>query len=685
MNRILLPLSLFLLSPLLPAQDPKVPPGGFAILPRLDVLLTWSDGYKTRVDIRVPKATPPKNGWPVVACFHGKNHSRKAIASTARYLAAQGYATFAYDWRGNGDTILLNKFWTGTYDWDRIITDAAESFSKVAAMRPGLFDLTRLAMTGGSGGGDHCFDAAAQSEKTLKVPGSVKTYPKILAVAPQIYVPERVDMLIPHQGLLMQTHYAVDLSKNPTNPGWQLAKQGRYDLIYSRKKSQGQASRLDALKKSSVPIFSRMGHDDYRMWPSACFDSLEQLPAGYLFKGLMTTSGHGVPLKNTIEKNLIDDQIRRWFDHFVKGWKNDLLKQPRYEIVVNEFGPDYLVAASEREHRYSDVWPPKTPVTRLYLRSGGTLDSKAPTTAEAGTKILHRVKSGYDITAFTRTDKGGQSLATFQKVTQSIPFVSKAFVGPILQEETELFGRTMVEFSVKSSSGDFQISAALLARDSKNNERYIVGGTTAVRRSSPGVHRLRFALRETAMIVPKGWRLVIRLENLAYYRTPGQHLIEFVPWFQSHDLEILSAPNTSAFVELPIAERGIGLSPRFVEIRTAAGFRRDLHVRMGSSNAGSPYLLYIGTSGFGPGIRLGAEWLPLNIDAWTLLGISLMNTTPFTSFAGLSNAQGVGTATFQLPASASKYVIGRRFCIAALCLPKKGGLKTGGPAILFMQ
>ena len=682
--RSLLPLALLALAAQAVSQDPPAPPGGFEIVSVKDKPVTWSDGYKSCMDLYFPKRAAPTTGWPVVAVIHGKSKSKAAAASMAMHLAKYGYATYAYDWRGEGCTKGLNKSWPGTYTWDRVITDAAESYGIASGFVPRVMDPKRLAMSGVSGGGVHCWDAAANSGRALKVKGAVSQYPRITAVAPEINALVSTENQLPDQGTILRSRFARTISENRLSRRWLLAKSGNYDQLYKLVIAQGGADRLPMVKSNDVAILCRMCWDDFLMHIANSFDDLQQLKPGVPFKGHINGQGHGSPAKNTIGKAAWRDEVRRWFDRFMKGVKSGITKEPAFEAAVVPLDSRYTKTDSQWQYRFSSVWPPKTPTERSYMRADMSLSKTAPRGAETGPILKHRVASGYGLKDFVDRDHSGETGVGVGRALKSIPLISHAFVGPVLQNEVELFGRPTVEFAVKASKGDFQISAALLARDASNRERYIVGATSGVRGKSAGVHKLKFALRDTATIIPKGARLVLRIENHGLIRTPAQRVIEYVPWFHDVDLQLQISAATAATLDLPVAVRGVGVTPRYQEVSGANGIDHAINVDLGADQAGRPYLLYVTGSGFGPGLDLGGTWMPLNVDQWTIVGIALMNTPSFHGFANIADTNGRGTAKFRLPSVVSKTLAGTRLGFAALAFPALGTWRAGGPSELVI-
>lgn len=89
------------------AQDPPAPPGGFPITLIKDIPITYSDGYRTALDIRFPRVAAPRTGWPVALIVHGGGGSRKKswVMNSCELMAKAGYVSLAYDTSGHGSTL----------------------------------------------------------------------------------------------------------------------------------------------------------------------------------------------------------------------------------------------------------------------------------------------------------------------------------------------------------------------------------------------------------------------------------------------------------------------------------------------------------------------------------------------------------------------------------------------------
>lgn len=658
-----------------PAQDPPPPPGGFDVQPILNVPVVWSDSYRTRMDLYHPIATPtapaPATGWPGVLVLHGNNHSRSSVAGLARGLAAAGYATFAFDTRGDGQTNALNPAWPTPITPEELVLDMAESFAVASVQLGALLDLQRLGVTGRSQGGMYTQQAAAWSGLPLP-PNYTTTFPVLGAVATQISPLDRVENVLPRGGELLRTSFADSLSQDPTSQAWLDALAGRYDLVLN-----AVAPTLDVLpllRANTVPLFAAFGWTDTLVNPNNTCDAIQTLGAGVPFRVLVNPNGHGSP-SNAIDTGLIDDTRIRWFDRFLKGRSNGVLLEPEFEAAITPVDVAvYQDPGSAWAHRAAAAWPPASSTLRLHLRGAQLLAPAPPAAAEPGALVQNLPAPGYDLAAFVAAPPP-------PLVFGNLPLDSRAFAGPPLPGELELFGRPEVDLWIDASAGDFQVAAALLVRDPGGQERYLTGGAGAVRGLAPGVHRVQFPLRDVATIVPAGWRVVVRVENLVWFRPPGVETIEYAPSFLPADLQVLVAPATPSSIALPVAgERVLALTPRLLSDDPIDGIDHPMTIDGGPARAGAPYLVGMSASGYGPGTSILGTHVPLNLDFWTNLGVTAAGGPELAAFVGTLDASGGATPHLMLPSTVSGAGLGLRWTFAVVAIDTT--LVAGGPVQL---
>jgi hypothetical protein len=84
------------------------------------------------------------------------------------------------------------------------------------------------------------------------------------------------------------------------------------------------------------------------------------------------------------------------------------------------------------------------------------------------------------------------------------------------------------------------------------------------------------------------------------------------------------------------------------EIPIKAGGTQKLTVNAGKAHANRLYWIF-GSLGTSPGISLNGVHIPLNPDPYTDLAMMFVNTTVYTKFRGTLDANGLATASFNVP------------------------------------
>lgn len=662
------------------AQDPPAPPGGFKVLQVADLPITYSDGYRTALDIRYPAAPPPATGWPVALIVHGGGGSRKRswVRSLCEIMTRAGYVSLAYDTAGNGITTTLNTPSRRSSE-ERRITDLAEILYFAEARMGSVMDADRIGVHGKSGGGKHTLWAASFSERTLPIPGLVKKMPKIRAAHSDIQCIDLLEDSLPEGNMIKASWIASEFDRNgATSP--LLAQMQAQDFTALRLAFTSSPAMYfyPLLRTSDVPLVVSYSYDDTKHFVNTNSDAFAGLKAGVPRRYLQITGGHG-SAPNNVATTLRRDFLRRWFDRFLKNLDTQIDREPFAEVGVIPSSPsEYNDARSEWQHRRSDVWP-IAPKQRFYLRAGGRLAGQAPAGIEAGPRLQHRVKSGYDLIRFAQD---GTAPA---KVLNKIPFESVGWESDPMSEPMELLGRSVVEFDViLTGAAQFQMQAALYDVPPSGPPRFITAGMAARQRVAPGRHRMKIQIGDTAYVLGKGHKLRLALENQAIHRQPNNAHYKVAPCFQSCDLDVQIDPAFAPRLDLPLSPARASLTPRISRVRGSAGVAFDLHVQGEPSRAGTVYQVLIGASGNTPGFNAPPR-VPLNVDAVTSIGLSFVNTPLFQDFRGLLNARGEATATLNLPNFLGGALAGTRFNFVVVGIEPGGGYFVSPPAELIIE
>ncbi len=649
----------------LQAKDPSPPPGGFKIQWQRNVLLTWSDQYRTRIDIAYPQRAAPSSGWPGVLVVHGGGRSRKVgwAQETMRRLATAGFVAFGYDVRGQGDCPRLNpQHGQNRFTHLRRTIDMADCFHLLGTRLSGVLDPKRLGVYGQSQGGSHGLHAAAYSGLALPGKGYRKTMPKILAVVTDVQVLDRLDDLLPGGTLFQAAALAGAFAKTGTKHGIVQAFL-KDDPVAARKALLAEPGLIiwDLLKKSDTPLFLMNSWDDGKHIVRTNANALARMKPGVPRRLLLSTGGHHSVL-NYIEDLLGFESTQRWMSRFLKGEQNGIDKEPLVDAAVIPANPRvYLDPRSQWQHRRSRTWPITKPSRRFYLRSGKRLLSSAPSSTETVASLNHRVRRGYGALQFLKDG------ANLRKVLPAIPQQKLPFNTAAVSKATELFGRAVCELELTPTRSSFQVVATLYDIDPQGNARFITTGSVGVRGTSSARQRVRIELDDVAYILPAGHRFRLSLENLHLYMQPKHPRLFAAPFFHSYRLQPHIDRRFAPRLDLPLRTLGLSLTPRIGEINLSGAWEHSLSIEGGQDRAGQVYILLVGGSGITPGMP-GSPRIPLNFDAWTHLGLAAINTPVFDRFLGRLDRSGRALAKMRVPANLSSLTLGSRLSFTALTL-----------------
>lgn len=682
-----------LASATLAAQDPPPPKGGFPIRETLGRVVTFADGYRTTVDVRLPdpvKVKAPPTGWPVLLWVHGLALDRTVGRSVLVGYARLGYVTIAYDVRGQGSAKKLNSTGGSTVVGGPEKADMAEILHLEKRRLGPLMDFDRIGVIGESQGGLHAWAAAAWSGRRMPAPrGGITTFPVIRAVAPQAFSPD-LNRTVNPEGNAFGTRAVMALFAPSSivtfEQRFQTALQiafvtQNFDIWKQVARDPWRAD-VKLLASSKVPVYAHSSWNDSWNAPNSTIDAVRSLPAGTPRLLYMTTGVHGAP-RNILEQRYRAELERRWLEVFLKGRKDDISRQP---------GP-LLARVPDDVKTYQDltsVWglerlpgfpaPPGARPLRLYLRAGGVLSSTPPSGAEPKDPIQHTVPAAYTPRAFLLA-RGRPS-----EVFKFIPLRSVFYRGAPLAADTELAGRGSVDVEIDSTARNLQIHAALFDEDPAGNRRFLVDGFRALRGRAPGAGRYRIELADTLYVLRKGHRIVLAIENHTWWRPVGQSELRTVPYFETYRFDCVHTPARPSRLTLPVLAR-----PALTARVAAAQFSRSNAANVAIPIDGSPvragalYVTLVGASGTVPGFSFGGARIPLNVDPLTRTALQEIHAAPFVRFTGKLDALGRGRAALVLPANAAPPdTVGRLLSFATVTL-ENAGVSVSAPSSLRIE
>ena len=461
----------------LPGQgvDPLPPAGGFAITEKLDQIVSFQDGGRTRIDVRYPTAPPGTTGWPVAVVVHGLGIgiNRKTEAGRTRFLASRGYFVATYDVRGQGDfkTLTTNTNLGTTIvgkperlDFVEVVNYLKTTYGSGAAPDA---DLDRLGVAGRSQGGIHAWAAAAWSGKPLPANSRGLTrFPVIKAACPSMFPPFTSDVVFP-QGKSVHSSALAALFLLPVARFEASFEQTLQGLIMTGQYGQAAAfidgepfrQDLQQLQTSKVPVFAQFGWNDSWSSPALILRALAQLPASTPQRlSFNPAIAHDVPGNDAqIERH--DLNWDRWFARFLKGENNAVDREAsvvsglRQESEAEELDPTSRVWT-----RHHDTWPPARGRTDVYyLRANQALSVTKPTGAESPDTVTHQVPSSFTMQTFLSTvfTLPGPTMSNF------VPLSSRSYDTSTFSAEAEIAGTTNVRLFLTPKARNFQVHCAL--------------------------------------------------------------------------------------------------------------------------------------------------------------------------------------------------------------------------------
>jgi predicted acyl esterase len=628
------------------------PPVDGRYIEHVDQPLTFSDGYQTLADIRYPVVEPNPGGWPIVVLVHGGGKSRDQVLFDGRALARRGYATIAFDVRGQGPGAALNN--PSDYGYEglqlRERIDLAEALEGAAALYPDKMDLGRVGITGRSQGAAYSWIAAGHSGRSLPAnPWRTDPFPEFHCAVPVNYVPDLVGGVFPGGETITEAYARALYTPNhgihfePSFFSFMDANVRAEDFVaIANEFSDAELFLPDLLKTSSVPVLASVVYDDrytaanslLKIWP----DILPNTPKMLNF----TSDGHSSP-SNVHQAAVLELRRNRWFDHFLKMVPNGIADEPEFRFALTP--PDageYADVDTLWDQREYDNFPPAGSSERVwYLDKNGDL---ADTNSGSDSFELKQVVSSSTF----KIDDYLSALPQPEALQQVIPLDSLSWESDPFQEDTLMIGEAVVRLRLQTYSENVQVQASLFEEPSG---RFIQGGFITLRNLGDWDfnEKVDIAIGVQGYVFRKGTRLRLQVENLAWHRPPNpsaQSSLRGIPIFDDFDVTMtVGWAYNEARLTVPLVPLGgPSLIGSLAEIERVPPSDVLFEIYSDSSRSGWSYEMLVSASGTEPGYIYNGEHVPLNRDWLTARVENSNGNLPLNGWSGTLDQDGRASA-----------------------------------------
>ncbi len=643
-TRVTLAIFFLLSAPLLAQRGNPDPPVDGNVNEFLGVQLSLTDGYLTLMDVFTPTVPPNPGGWPLIVFIHGSGSKRQVVAKMAKNMARSGFATVAYDVRGQGDAMALNDpsvyGRAGVGLRERL--DLFEVIEGATAAFPGLIDINRVGLTGKGQGGVHSWFGAAHSGKTPPLnQWRTAPFPVIQAV---VSFNESCDILaaaLPGGNSLTERRIRSVYDPTPLAhylPSFialidPLVRAEDYSAIY-RLTFDLELEVPILLQTSATQIMATLVYDDNQIPANSAMEHWDSLVPGSNKVLNLTTGGHQTPI-NFLEDEFLNRRRVKWFHYYLKQADNgvDTWAPFHFAILPSETS-EYLSPSTLLDSREMDVFPPSGSSDLIWYLGPDQLLSQPPA-IQSSSRIEHLPSGIFTIDDYV------DNLPSPETLQNSVPLMGFTHISEPLSSDQLLMGEGTVSLEIFSADADLQIHAALFEEPSN---RYITGGQISLREVPGGSRHIEIPLNFMAIKLAKGSRLRLEVENLAWHRPPtvsGITVLHAVPIFRDYRVDVFFGGANPSSLTLPAVPIG---GPTLVasEFDLARNKTNDFQLRIHSDSGrdGWSYQVLAGTSGTEPGHFLNGVHVPLNRDWLTDRVEQNPGSLPILGFDGILDRAG---------------------------------------------
>ncbi len=615
-----------------------------------DQPLTFSDGYQTLADVRFPVVEPNPGGWPIVLLVHGGGKNRDQVEFDGRFLARRGYATIAFDVRGQGPGMALNDPNQYGYEGLRLREriDLAEALEGAAALFPDKMDLSRVGITGRSQGAAYSWIAAGHSGRALPSnPWRSKPFPTFLCAVPVNYVPDLVGGVFP-AGETITEPYARALFDSNSGIEFEPSFYSFMDdnirnedfAAIAAEFSEPELFLPDLLKTGSVPVLASVVYDDQYTAVNSLLDVWDQILPSTPKMLNLTSDGHNTP-SNVHQAAVLEARRNQWFDHFLKMVPNDIANQPEFRFALTP--PDaaeYSDVDSLWDQREYDKFPPAGSRDRVwYLDKHGELIDSVPNKRDSF-DLNHAFISPLGIDDYLVTLPQPDALQTV------IPLKTISWETDVFQEDMLMIGEAVARLRIETDDDEIQVQASLFEEPSG---RFIQGGFVTLRGLRKFKEHVEIPIGVQGYVFRKGTSLRLQVENLAWHRPPNAGKptsLRGVPVFQNFAAKIrVGKGDNESRLTIPLVPLGgPSLVGSLAEIDRTPPSDILFEIYSDSACSGWSYEMLVSASGTEPGFIYNGEHVPLNRDWLTDFVDSSNGNLPLNGWSGVVDQHGRASA-----------------------------------------
>ena len=311
---------------------------------RIDFMLTLQDGIKLDCTKLIPNGSPPAGGWPCVIITHGYGLSKYTEMSDAEDLANDGYYSFVYSMRGQGNSEGQSNFISTieANDLKQVVTHIKNDAST---------NDNKIAIHGGSQGGIIPFLAVCTGM-------NVKT------IITDLASPLHGSDWIENGGIKMTFLWSVSYPPNIVRYNSQVSRYRQWALSSQRDKWDSLAYYLPVNRNflsqagnCQIPVLIQ------NTWQDKFFNTYGMIQSAYIlpynnyrmYFGAM--DGHGSDFIDS-EEDFKDQLFLDWLDFHILGIQNNVMDVSKKFTYASSRFPLGDRSFWTWDRAESPVWPP---------------------------------------------------------------------------------------------------------------------------------------------------------------------------------------------------------------------------------------------------------------------------------------------------------------------------------------